>query len=231
MSVFKLRVATCWAIKMYCHGCGKEILNSSAFCPVCGTKTAAQRNSVSAAPSTVAHGRSFEKEVGEWLESTLGHRVVQRNERVKCASELKPYECDVHTRTYTSSWNKIQKAGLVAFVFAVLLMVSRTSTTQDISGLLLIGIGLVVISAIKKCQRNYHVWVECKNLRTKVNRDQIIKLQTTTDRLRKNPDADWKPDFVLCFSATDFERDALAIARQHGIECYRRSGNGFREVT
>ena len=217
---------------MYCQGCGKEILNSSAFCPVCGTKTAAQSHSVSAArTSTVAHGRSFEKEVGEWLEARLGHRVVERNERVKCASDLKPFECDVHTQTSIPYWNKVQKVGLVALVLAVLLMVSRAGSTQEISGLLLIfGVGLIVVSAIKKRQRNYHVWVECKNLGKKVNRDQMNKLHTTTDRLRRNRDAEWKPDFVLCFSATDFERDALAIARQHGIACYRKSGKGFREV-
>ena len=116
------------------------------------------------------------------------------------------------------------------FHTAVLFLASGAA--QEISGLLIIfGVGLIFISAIKKRQRNYHVWVECKNLGKKVNRDQINKLQTTTDRLKRNPDADWKPDFVLCFSATDFERDALAIARQHGIVCYRRSGNGFREVT
>jgi hypothetical protein len=217
---------------MYCQGCGQEILISSAFCPGCGTKAAAQKLSDPALrTSTVAHGRSFEQQVAQWLEVRLGHRVVQLNEWVKCASDLKPFECDVHTQTSIPFWDKAQRIGLVLFVLGVLLVASGTRDAQQISGpLLLFGSVLVVISKIKQRQRNYHVWVECKNLGKKVNRDHISKLHATTDRLRQNRDAEWSPDFVLCFSSTDFERDALAIAKRHRIACYRKSGNGFSKV-
>jgi len=217
---------------MYCQGCGRKILISSAFCPACGSKVAAQQHGdLAVRTSTVAHGRSFEQEVAQWLEARLDHRVIKLNDWVKCASDLKPFECDVHTQTSIPYWKKIQTIGIALLVFGLLLVGSGTRDAQRISGLFFVfGVVLVVVSTIRRRQRNYHVWVECKNLGKKVNRDHISKLHATTDRLRQNRDAEWKPDFVLCFSATDFERDALAIARRHRIACYRKSGKGFKEV-
>jgi len=181
--------------------------------------------------TTVAHGRSFEQEVSQWLEDKLNHLLVARNEWIKCANDLKPFECDVHTRASIPYWDKIQRIGVVLLGLGIVFLIAGAAQAQAIAPpFLVFGVLLIVVSRIRKQQRNYHVWIECKNLKTKVNRDHMSKLHATTERLRRNRNAEWRPDFVYCFSATDYERDALSIAKEHNISCYRKSGRGFQQV-
>lgn len=180
--------------------------------------------------STVSRGRSFEQEVTQWLENKLNHRLVHQNEWIECAKNLKPFECDVHTRTSIPYWDKIQKIGVLFIALSMFLLIIMAREIQAALLFFVMGFVMVIVSRIRKQQRNYHVWIECKNLKTKVNRDHIHKLRNTTRLLAENRDAKWKPDFVYCFSATDFERDAIAVANQHKISCYRKSRRGFERV-
>jgi hypothetical protein len=182
----------------------------------------------------VAKGRAFESEVAEWLEKELRHEVVLKNEWVECAKNLKPFECDIHTRTSIRYWDKVQKLGLVAMLVGAISLISGVVNDPFYVGAclgsLLGGGGAIVIASKRKKQRNYHVWVECKNLSGKVNRDHVRKLHDTVWMLKDYRDAKWKPDFAYIFSASDFEPDALSLANTYGIDCYRKSPKGFERV-
>lgn len=179
--------------------------------------------------TTVAKGRGFEGEVAEWLERELNHKLVRKNEWVEVSKAVKPFECDIHTKTTVPFWNKVQKFSIACAALGIILFLFKSDPSVSLP-LLAFGVTMFIVAIQKKQQRNFHVWVECKHRKTKANREQMIKLKETVNMLRENRGAKWKPDFVYFFSATDFERDAIHFANRNSIECYRKTEGGFERV-
>lgn len=75
-----------------------------------------------------------------------------------------------------------------------------------------------------------HAWVECKDTKTKVKRDQVQKLASSVDDVRADSGGKWKPDLVVFVAGSGFDPDALNFAREHGFVTYERDGQEFRLV-
>jgi hypothetical protein len=178
----------------------------------------------------VFKGQEFEREVAAWLKAHYGCTQASRNERVQLTVNARPFECDVHAVRGSALGRSLRRLGgafLLVALAAYLLGRLGVETTLYLYLFALLGVGCFVVSFLVKGQREQHVWVECKNLKGNVNRDQVNKVATTVALARQSQCAPWKPDLVLFFSATDYDRDALYFARRNGIACYRRSRGKF----
>lgn len=183
-----------------------------------------------AEPAHVFKGRAFEQEVALWLKQSFGCSQTECNERVLITQNARPYECDIHaTKGSVLAGNLRKVAGVVFLIalFALFLNYLGLPILFHAIILILLSIASFALSFFVKGQREQHVWVECKNLKGNVKRDQINKLVLTVDMARQSQSAPWKPDIVLFFSATDYDRDALYFAKRHHIICYRKSNRGF----
>lgn len=185
----------------------------------------------------VAHvfkGRDFEQEVALWLKSNLNCSEAHRNERVQITQNARPYECDVHALKGSSLGHNLRRAAGGFFLIALLPITLKVLGVPVLSyGILflLASIVCLVLSFLLREQREQHLWVECKNLKGNVNRDQINKVVMTVNLARQSQNVPWKPDVVLFFSATDYDRDALYFAKRNHITCYRKVKSGFKQVT
>lgn len=177
---------------------------------------------------SVAIGRDFENEVCKYLEN-IGYEIVGQNEWVKVSSKVKPYECDIHAIAKTSRRNTARLL-ILALAIGGLYFLSNP-IYQDTGKVLLFGAAIGLGLYLKKYRVSFgHVWVECKNRRSKVNRTDVVKLRECTDLLFNFREGEWKPEYIFIFSSSGFEQDALHFAKEYKIDCYERSGNKFRRV-
>src|ERR687884_1195752 len=132
-----------------------------------------------AEPAHVFKGREFEQEVAFWLKQSFGCSAAQCNERVLITQNARPYECDVHATKGSALGQTLRKVAGVIFLialFALLLKYLGVPVLLHAILLILLSLGCFVLSLFIKGQREQHVWVECKNLKGNVKRDQINKL-------------------------------------------------------
>jgi len=87
-----------------------------------------------------------------------------------------------------------------------------------------------LIGYLANKKQTKHVWVECKNLSSKVKRDHIFKLKSAVSDVRKARDRKWNPDLVIMVSGAGFDIDALNFARANNILCYQKNGRKFEKV-
>ena len=178
----------------------------------------------------VYKGQEFEREVAEWLKRHFGCTSASRNERVQITMGARPFECDVHAVRGSALGRNLRRlAGVFLLIALVAYLLHRAGVESTTYAVLfaLLGVGCFALSFYVKGQKEQHVWVECKNLKGNVNRDQINKVVMTVSIARQSQTVAWKPDLVLFFSATDYDKDALYFARRIGIACYRKVGGKF----
>jgi len=97
--------------------------------------------------------------------------------------------------------------------------------------ILIVAALALVLSYVGKRRSIIYAWVECKDTKSNIKRAQVQKLISSAEDVRQNKDAKWKPTVLMMVSGSDFDADALNFADEYGIECFRRSGKGFEEVT
>ncbi len=176
-----------------------------------------------------AKGKDFEQEVAEYMKKKLGYTDTQLNERLKLNEDTRPWECDIHGRRYSMPWENIRKLGIVFATLSMLILLSGQKETGLFFLVLAIGVGLVS-KVGKSLDRSVDVWVECKNLKSTVKRDHINKLVTTISEVKRSKNAEWKPQAVLFFSASGYDKDAIYFAKRNNIICYRKHASGFERV-
>jgi hypothetical protein len=181
----------------------------------------------------------------EWMKSDLGYTTVKRNVKVHGKSAEKPYTVDILGEQSKSIVGVFVKSALISVISLVVLArlyprdmssVSRhvESTVMDfVPGAagwgfaILVGACMAVVFAALRRRATSHAWVDCTGHRNKhVSRNDVMKLHGAVTDFKNTPNA-WRSMRVIMVSGTDFDQDALNIANQNGIECYRRSGEKF----
>lgn len=73
-------------------------------------------------------------------------------------------------------------------------------------------------------------WVECKNLKGKVNLPQIDKSLREYREYRNSGDKEYKFEYHYFVSKSGYIENALRYAIEHNIICYEKSGDTFKKV-
>ena len=158
-------------------------------------------------------------------------------EPVKLNTQTRPWECDVHA-IRRSTIKKKRNDSVARFIMILAIVFFLVGLLTEGTFVAWAAICFVISGVLywrddgKEIRvPEIHVWVECKNLKSKVNRDHIIKLTQTVKRIRMSKNATWKPDKVLFFSAPGYVNDAIYFAKRSGVVCYEKRGDTFEEIT
>ena len=77
-------------------------------------------------------------------------------------------------------------------------------------------------------------WAECKDRKPTIKRTDINKFVHSAADVKATVGIAWKKplkawDFLLFFSTSPFDVDAINVAKQHGVGCYEYDGMKYHE--
>ena len=180
------------------------------------------------------------------MKRRLRYTEIQFRWQVKGRIAVRPYEVDIKARRFDRLWEAVRLLGIyfmcVALLSAILpeLRAFRYSIEHAVGtivpslasyGLGILGLVAFVLGIHGRDRSVTHAWVECKNTRTAVKREQVMKLAACIEDVRRGGSANWEPDVVFFVAGeTGFDQDALNFTREHGFVTYQRAGEEFRLV-
>jgi len=181
-------------------------------------------------------GQEFELEFRDYMKSEKGFQKVHHDVICKGKVADRPHQCDLHGIQYSLAFRALTFVGIAVFVLALAALafpddlgeVKNTADTLVAKfdrglvqySLLIVGAVAWIVAYVGKWATATHVWVECKNRRGRVKRDDINKLHIAVEDAKEFEEAKWRPDEVWLVSTTEFDQDALNFADEHGIRCY-----------
>ncbi len=178
-------------------------------------------------------GKRLEAKFGVWLATERGYEVTLRRQ-VRGAIAVRPYEVDV-AGTLTRRWAfwlaMISISGCI--VWLVMTVWSHMNGGGEDAGgayWAWVEFGLFVAMISGTYLWREHVWVECKDVKNGISRDQVLKLRQSVGDVKKYG-LGWKPRRVYMVTANRFQQDALALANSFGFVCYEEAEDGFRPVS
>lgn len=201
-------------------------------------------------------GKEFEEQFASFMERSLDVSRTATREPVKGATAVRPHDCDIHGEIESTTWMAIYwfaligiAIGLAAGVFPERLAPLKESIAaagQEVEsalgprvagfGVSLIGAAGFAVALVARKKTLRHIWVECKDRKSTVKRDDINKLVAAANDVREFESADWKPT-ELWFAARQYDVDALNFAHKHGVRCFEavedsssRKGLRFHEI-
>lgn len=187
-------------------------------------------------------GRQLEEDFARWAKRNRSFDSVEFRMLVNGETAARPYEVDIRAsipqEKYERLWKIAIGGGLLSAVAVFGLCADLSHLLDDtmeslvagtgFSGSLVALVAFVLLGWYAHGRRSIGVWTECKDLKTRVKRDAVMKLVQCVQDVRE-ADADW-PDEVWLVSGSGFDQDALALAEREDIICFERSERGFRQV-
>lgn len=82
-------------------------------------------------------------------------------------------------------------------------------------------------------RRQTNTWIECKNLKSNVKRDHVIKLQGKADDVNaayQTGKEEKRFDYLTIYSKSDFDQDAVGYAKMKDILLVKVTNKGFEMV-
>ena len=189
-------------------------------------------------------GRELEDSFADWAEEKYDFEIAELRELINGAVSARPYEVDIHALKARTEYLYLKRAGIALMLLSGLLLLGfipdireyledivRTISPENVplSVFLPFSIGFFAYYFGNK-KKEKHYWIECKNLKSKVNRAHVQKLHSSVDDVRNNEQAPWYPDKVFLVSGNGFDKDALAHADEFEIKCFERHGKKFIRV-
>jgi hypothetical protein len=191
-------------------------------------------------------GLAFELAFKGYMEGPGGFRRVEH--RIQCKGKVsdRSYECDLHGVKYSLVFTALYVVGIVVFLLAALAFVFpddmdevKRATDAVVASvnaswveysLAITAVVSWIVAYVGQVSTQTHVWVECKNQRGAVKREDVNKLHTSVEDVRALRGAKWKPDEVWLASTTKLDQDALNIAAHHGIRCFLVTDGAVEEL-
>ncbi len=200
-------------------------------------------------------GREFERSFAQAMQRQLKVDKTEVNQKVRGEQAVDAFECDIHGMVYSPFADVMKHAGLLLFLgglgmtAAALFMPEledlrpAQQTIENAAASLsphLAGYGLMTtyvlavvagLAALWAAFRTHqHIWVECKDRKTPVNRSDIFKLRCTIEKVRAEATNTWAPHDVWFASTVRFTQDALTFAKESRIRCFLVSGTQIQEL-
>ncbi|WP_103020912.1 restriction endonuclease [Salinibacter altiplanensis] len=195
--------------------------------------------------SSLQPGEKLEKDFGDWLESDQDYDSIDLNKNVSSGFDGSSYEVDVYaTRKDPRSVKLAKFGGLIYAVAGAAYGLGLTELQQTLEGVvraiapglagsafvvfLVLG-GVIALYNIRK--QTTHTYVECKDWKRNVGRPQVSKL---AGRMKDFGDNDRRENDLekwILVSGKGFSKPALEAAERQNISCFKRSREGFEEVS
>lgn len=181
-------------------------------------------------------GIGLEKEFCEYLKTDLSWDKARVRSQMASKFNMRGTNVDVIAERIDIRGNKLKKIGIVYAIFFILLIVIALFEEDSELQLFLFCFGLIFevvgafafIYSINLNKEN--AWVECKNLKTKVNISQVQKTIDEQKHYKESGNKEYK--FVECYfvSTNGFIENALKLAVDNGIKCYTKEKGLFKQI-
>jgi hypothetical protein len=189
--------------------------------------------------TTYEKGKELENQFSVFMKHELGWVEVRVGAHMAGKANVKGAAIDVIGARLDQRGKNFRKATIVAIGTALLMFVygiiwALTGTGNGgvgfmTAGLMLIPVSLIYMYFMGKYNKE-HAWVECKNLKGKVNINQIDKSIRELNDYRDSGNKEYKFECHYFVSANGYIENALKYAVDKGILCYQKEGSTFKRV-
>lgn len=191
--------------------------------------------------TTVSKGDSLEKEFGAHMKQNLNWHTVRVGAHLKGKINDKGAKVDIIGGRLDERGQRFKSVGkaylIICFILIVAgLTIGYSNEDQDLAMALVWGgaffeiIGFIAIAISIKLNKE-NVLVECKNLKGKVNINQIDKSIRELKDYRESGDKEYKFVKHYFVSTSGYMENALKHAQQHGIVCFEKKNGKFEIAT
>jgi len=182
-------------------------------------------------------GLEFELEVANFVKNELKFDDVEVRPRVSGKNTDRGYEIDVLAKEIDNRGEKISSLSVKLYIIGIVLIVF--SILDYLLEWNIVGIGFIIVGFVpivgsllysiigkSKNMNDTYVWIECKNLKTKVKRTVISELTHKYDDYNLQKDKNWNINRLMAFSSSGYDHDAKVLAKSKGVILYEKDDNG-----
>jgi hypothetical protein len=181
-------------------------------------------------------GLNLEKEFCEFLKTDLKWDKARIRPQLASRHNMRGTNVDILAERLDHRGKTIKTISFVyGLVFAILFFLGWID--QDVErGSILVGFSLffevigIIAYFVGLSLSKQNGWVECKNLKGKVNINQVQKTIDEVRHYRQSSDRDYKITHVYFVSTNGYVENALKLAVENDIKCYVKESQTFKEV-
>lgn len=183
-------------------------------------------------------GRELEVEFSLFMKRELNWGKVRVGAHLPQKMNKKGASVDVISERLDDRGQKFQQLSIIAIVvslimicMALIMIYSELGTGELFLALsVTIGLGSIVFMLQSSKFNKENGWVECKNLKGKVNINQIDKSLREYKEYKNSGDKEYKFEYHYFVSKSGYIENALRYAIENGIICYEKTGDTFKKV-
>jgi hypothetical protein len=181
-------------------------------------------------------GIGLEKEFCEYLKTDLGWEKARVRSQMASKFNMRGTNVDVIAERLDDRGRKLKLISKFYFAICILSLLIGLYLINDDSGLtiFLFGVFVFIVGFVsfnlgEKLNKE-NAWVECKNLKTKVNISQVQKTIDEYKHYKDSGNDEYK--FVKCYfvSTNGFIENALKLAIDNDIICYKKENGIFKKI-
>lgn len=191
--------------------------------------------------TTYKKGIELEERFAQYVKEEMGYTETKIRFQVKQANNSRGANVDVIGQKLTDTGKLANTFSYVymgiALIFIVIGIYFLTTDDLGVGGaFLLLGliseiIGFIFIVVNNKT-RIANIWVECKNLKNKVNISQVRKMIDEIKAYKNSEDKKYKFKEFAFVSASGFIDNAIELAIANNIKCFIvNDNNEFQQIT
>ncbi len=194
------------------------------------------------AKTTHQKGLELENKFAEFIKEEMGYEKTKIRFQVKQANNSRGANIDVIGQRLDKRGKLLKNLGIsymVVFFIAMFyaFIIGFTDTFDNIwfsilffGGLTMQILGIIVI-LISSSLNIENAWVECKNLKSKVNIGQVSKMINEINSYNQTKDTQYKFREFFFVSASGFIDNAIELAISNNINCYIVEDDKFKKIT
>ncbi len=179
--------------------------------------------------STYKKGIDLEKKFAEYIKSEMKYDKIKIRFQVKQANNSRGANVDVIGQRKNETGETWEGMGIIWLIicFIALVVGFIMEFTNDwgsdlglyliICGFILEIVGIIAL-VISNAYNIDNIWVECKNLKSKVNISQINKMLTEIKQYKASGDSQYKFKEYAFVSASGFIDNAIELAEANSIK-------------
>lgn len=199
------------------------------------------------------NGSEFEQSFAGLMKRRLGVRHTKLNQKFKGKVAVDPFECDIRGEAYSPVLDVIKHAAVVVFVFGMAMMVTpwfwpdapvvrslqrvidgaATAISPALAGhfgLLALATVAWVVGVLATTYTRKEIWVECRDRKAPVTRNDVFTLHGRVDDVRGAPEKECDPQEIWFASRSRFTQDAVNFAKERRIRCFFVTGDQIQEL-
>lgn len=191
--------------------------------------------------TTYKKGIELEEKFAKYLKEKMGYTETKIRFQVKQANNSRGANIDVIGQKLSENGKTLKYAGIVYLIlflilFVIGIIVLNSDSNSDCGGyLIFISVVFEIFGVIGYFlgvkYSTVHIWVECKNLKNKVNINQVRKMVNEIKAYKDSGSKKYRFKEFAFVSASGFIDNAIELAIANNIKCFIvNKKNNFEQI-